>query len=345
MKKVVSLMLVALLILSFAGCKKQEPENPYKNYKIAMVSDRKGTDQFLLQAYNELVAMAEEYGFEYVSIECKDDAERQEKPRTLCEQGYNLIIGVGWNYASSLGTLADDFPDVKFGIIDTIAQNEKIHSAAFNVVNGAYVLGAMVAAAFPDDRLFGYIGNFDQQSNFEYRYGFEMGVRSLIPDAKFVVNFTNDYGDTQAPYNFAYQQQAAGCRFIMGSVANAANSGIYTAALELAEKGTPIYTSGLSVDQTTSENPYIIGGLTKNTAVPMRSMVEAFLKGEFTGGSETLGVTENAFCVVGVNFDANYRNTDIVTDAVIEAGKKALQDLKDGKVVLQIPEFSSWTED
>ena len=96
MKKLVSLVLIALLVLGVAGCQKKpepEPVNPYKNMKIAMVSDRKGTDQFLLQAYNELVKMAEEYGFEYVSIECKDDAERQEKPRTLCEQGYNLIIG------------------------------------------------------------------------------------------------------------------------------------------------------------------------------------------------------------------------------------------------------------
>lgn len=345
MKKLLAVLLVLLMVVGVAGCQKKEPENPYKNYKIAMISDRKGTDQFLLQAYDELMKMQQEYGFEAVSIECADDAERAEKPRTACEQGYNLIIGVGWNLANSLSTLADEYKDIEFGIIDTVAQNERVHSVAFNTYDGAYVMGAMAAAAFPEDTHFGYIGNFDQQSNFEYRYGFEMGVRSLIPEAKFSVNFANTYADTKAVYDLAIQQAAEGNHFIMGSVANSANAGIYQAALELAGKGTPIYTSGLSVDQTTADNPYIIFGLTKNTALPMRNMVEAFLKGEFKGGKEVLGAVEGAFCVVGIHFDAAYRNKDIVTDAVIDAGKKALADLTEKKVVLTVPDFSTWTED
>ena len=63
--------------------------------------------------------------------------------------------------------------------------------------------------------------------------------------------------------------------------------------------------------------------------------VEDFLDdGKVTGGATTLGVTQDAFCVVGVNFDANYRNTDIMTDEVLAAGHKAADDLKSGKVVL-----------
>ena len=123
----------------------------------------------------------------------------------------------------------------------------------------------------------------------------------------------------------------------MGSVANSANQGIYTAALELAQKGTPIYTSGLSVDQTTADNPYIIGGLTKNTGVCTTAIIEEFLAGNFTGGSEILGFADNAFCVVGVSFDANYRNEEIVTDAVLEAGQKAGEALRNGTIKLEVP--------
>ncbi len=347
MKKVVQLSLILMLLLSLFACGSNDDsegnddsENSYSDLKIAMVSDTVGTDQFILQAKEQLEAMAEEYGFTASFIECETTDDWEQKSRDACEQGYNLIVGVGWSGASALSTLADEYPDVEFGIIDTVAENERIMSINFNTTDGCYVLGVMIATAFPDDTKFGYIGNFQQQSNFEYRYGFMEGVKSVNPDAEFVIAFADTYSDTSATYNKAVEVAAAlgdDGHFIMGSVANSANAGIYQYCLERAENGESlIYTSGLSVDQTTEDNPYIITGLTKNTAIAMETIVEDYLEdGAVTGGSTTLGVTDGAFCVVGVNFDANYRNTDIMTDEVIAAGVQAAEDLANGTVVLE----------
>ncbi|MBE6104262.1 MAG: BMP family ABC transporter substrate-binding protein [Erysipelotrichaceae bacterium] len=343
MKKIIALFLALTMVLGLAACGQKEPEeeptNKYADYKVAMVSNTVGTDQFILQAKNQLDALAKEYGFTESIIECITTDDWEQKTRTACEQGYNLIVGVGWNSAAPFSTLQEEFPDVQFGVIDTIAANEKIMSMNFNTTDGCYVMGAMIATAFPNDTVFGYIGNFQQQSNFEYKYGFMEGVKSVKPDAKFVSAYADTYGDTSATYNKAVEVAAAlgsNGHFIMGSVANSANAGIYQYALDrVADGAEPIYTSGLSVDQTTPENPYIISGLTKNTAIPMKMIVEDFLDdGKVTGGATTLGVTQDAFCVVGVNFDANYRNTDIMTDEVLAAGHKAADDLKSGKVVL-----------
>ena len=242
------------------------------------------------------------------------------------------------DYESAMSTLAEEFPEIEFGIIDTIAANERVMSVNFNTTDGCYVMGAMIATAFKDDTTFGYIGNFQQQSNFEYKYGFMEGVKSVNPEAKFVSAYADTYGDTQATYNKAVEVAAAlgeNGHFIMGSVANAANAGIYQYALEKASTDAKIYTSGLSVDQTTADNPYIVSGLTKNTAIPMKMIVEDYLEdGKVTGGKTTLGVNEDAFCVVGVNFEANYRNEEIITDEALAAGKKAAEDLKNGVVVL-----------
>lgn len=339
MKKTAALALALTLALSLSACGNKQEGNKQEETKVkmALITDTIGTEQFILQAYNAFMDASEKYGFDAVSIECSDTAEISEKARNACVEGYNLIIGVGWTYAEPLSELADEFTDIKFAVIDTVASNDKVKSVAFNTSDGAYVLGAMAAAAFPEDELFGYIGNFQNQSNFEYRYGFEQGVRSLNPDAKFLVNYTDSYSDTTVAYNLAMQQAAAGCQFIMGSVANSANQGIYTAALELAQKGTPIYTSGLSVDQTTSDNPYIVGGLTKNTGVCTTAIIEEFLAGNFTGGSEILGFADDAFCVVGISFEANYRNEEIITDDVLAAGQKAGEDLRSGTVKLEVP--------
>ena len=344
MKKIIQLALCLLMVFSFAACSKNSEgeqggnENPYADLKIAMVSDTVGTDQFILQAKNKLEEMAKEYGFTATVIECTNTDDWEQKSRNACEQGYNLLVAVGWTGAQAMSTLADEFPDIQFGIIDTIAANERVMSINFNTTDGCYVMGVMVATAFKNDKKFGYIGNFQQQSNFEYKYGFMEGVKSVIPDAQFVSAYADTYGDTSATYNKAVEVAAAlgdEGHFIMGSVANSANAGIYTYALERAAAGNPIYTSGLSVDQTTADNPYIITGLTKNTAIPMETIVKDFLEdGKVTGGKTTLGVIENAFCVVGVTFDANYRNTDIITDEAIAAGKQAAADLASGKIVL-----------
>lgn len=355
MKKLV--LMVTSLFMAFAttacsagdsstGTESASEEAATSSYRIAMVSDTVGTDQFIVQAKEELEALAQEYGFECTNVECTDTAAWEEKSRQLCDSGYDLIVGVGWTAASPLASLADEYPSTDFAVIDTIADNDRIMSINFNTVDGSYVMGALVATAFPEETLFGYIGNYEQQSNFEYQYGFRMGVLSVNPDAEFLVNYANTYSDTSAVYNLAVQQAAAGCTFIMGSVANSANAGLYQYALEVAENGgSPIYTSGLSVDQTTEENPYIITGLTKNTGVAMKTIVDDFMEdGEVTGGATTLGVTEDAFCVVGVNMDANYRNTDIITDEVLEAGKKAAQDIADGTVELTVPNMEDFEQ-
>ena len=60
-----------------------------------MVSSTVGTDQFILQAKNQLDAMAKEYGFNESIIECMTTDDWEQKTRTACEQGYNLIVGVG----------------------------------------------------------------------------------------------------------------------------------------------------------------------------------------------------------------------------------------------------------
>ena len=68
-------------------------------------------------------------------------------------------------------------------------------------------------------------------------------------------NYTNSYADTTLAYEYALQQQAAGCKIIMGGASSSSNAGIYQAALELADQGKTIYTTGLSIDQTKSVYP------------------------------------------------------------------------------------------
>lgn len=351
MKKIITSLLLIMTSLLFAGCSNsggnesagnEGANGDYSKLNIALISDTIGTEQFILQAYEALKEASETYGFKMTSIECTDTAAWEENTIAASNEGYDLIIGIGWQAADPFSDAADRFPDTKYAVIDTTASNEKVTSFGFDEAQGSYVLGAMVGTAFPNESLYGYVASFQTQATYKYRYGFAEGVKSVNPNAKFMYNYTNSYNDTNLAYEYTLQQKAAGANFIFGGVSASANSGIYQAAQELTKRGTPIYTTGLSVDQTTSENPSIISGLLKNTGAVMNTIINEFLAGKLNGGSQLLGLKEGAFGVVGVSpEEMNYRNTEIITDEVIAAGKAAAEKIISGELVIEVPEESA----
>lgn len=194
----------------------------------------------------------------------------------------------------------------------------------------------MVATAFPNETTYGYIGNFENESNYEYRYGFTKGVHSVNPTAEVILNYANSYSDHNIVYDLAMGQAAKGVSFIMGSVSSVGNEGIYRAALELAKQGSPLYTSGLSVDQTAEENPYIIGGLLKNTGIAVNKIVTEFIEGNFSADITTLGLSDGGFGIVHITTDeSNYHNETIITDSIITLGKKTLDDLLNERITFK----------
>lgn len=341
MKKLFQFVLVLLMpAMILVGCGSNGDASD-SSVKVALISDTIGTEQFILQAYDKLQELSETHGFKLTSMECNDTAQWEENTRAASNEGYNLIIGIGWQAADPFSQAAEEHPETKYAVIDTVASSDKVTSIAFNETEGAYVLGAMIGTAFKDEKVYGYISSFQNQGTYKYRYGFSEGVKSVNPDAQFIYNFVNSYSDTNLAYEYAMQQKAAGANFIMGGISASANTGIYQAALELAKKETPIYTTGLSVDQTTEENPYIIGGLLKNTGVCVESVVDNFLAGTLEGGVQTLGIKENAFGVIGITTETvNYLNEDIMTEEVIEAGRQAAESIISGEFTIIAPEES-----
>lgn len=304
---------------------------------IALITDVIGTEQFLLQAYNKVEQMAGEYGFSWTSIECTDNSQWAENTRAASNEGYDLIIGIGWPAAEPFSEIATDYPEIKYAVIDGYASNEDVMSIGFNEAEGAYVMGVLIGTVFPDEELYGYISSFQTQATYKYRYGFSEGVKSVNPEAEFMYNYTNSYSDTTLAYEYAKQQHAAGANVIVGGISASSNEGIYQAALELTNDGENIYTTGLSIDQTTSENPSIVTGLLKNTGVTTEKVILDYMEGLLIGQSMTLGLKEGAFGVVHVTTDSSNFVNAIVTDDAIYLAKEVASKIINGDLVITAP--------
>ena len=179
--------------------------------------------------------------------------------------------------------------DIKYAVIDTVCSNDAVTSIGFKEWEGAYVLGTMMATAFPEENKFGYICSIRHRQLISIITAIPKCsvCKSLMPSLCIIIQIPMQIPHLHMNMRFSSRQQDA--RSFMGGASSSSNAGIYQAALELADQGKTIYTTGLSIDQTTEENPYILGGLLKNTNICTRNVVENYLNGHFEGGSQLLG--------------------------------------------------------
>ncbi|MBQ8973540.1 MAG: BMP family ABC transporter substrate-binding protein [Clostridia bacterium] len=331
MKKLASLALTFALVLMLGISAMAEGD------RVAVICDPVGTNLFLTQVVDKANELKDTYGYDLSVMECSDTDEWQSNYRAAVAEGYDLIVGVGWQSAEYANEMATDYPDAaKYAVIDTDAGNDNVMSISYNEEQAAYLMGVMAGYAFPDEEIYGYIGAFEGAGSFKYRWGFCEGVRSVNPDAKFIFNFTNSYSDAAPAYNYAKQQNAAGATYIFGGAA-ACNEGIFQAALELADSGNPIYSIAQDADATTPDNPYILSSQLKNTGVTMQFILDSYFSDSMTMGLTVQELKDGAIGATHITNPGIYLNEEILTPEVIAACQAVVDQIVSGELVLEMP--------
>jgi len=330
MKKLASLLIVFVLVLALVPAMAE-------GEKIAVICDPVGVNAFLTQVVEKVEELAGTYGYEYRILECSDTDKWQASYDAAVAEGYNLILGVGWQSAEYAAAKAEEADEgIRFAVIDTDAGSDKVASYSYNEEQAAYLMGAMAGYCFPNETKFGYIGCFEGSGSFKYRWGFMEGVKSVVPDAQITFNYTNSYADPAPAYEFAKQQQAQGCTYIFGGAA-ACNEGIFNAALELAKDGKYIYSIGQDTDATREDNPYIISSQLKNTGVTAGMIIDAFFAGTLENGLHVLEMKDGAIGATHITAEGNYLNSDILTEEVIANCQAVVDAIVSGELVLEMP--------
>lgn len=310
--------------------------------RIAIVLDPVGVNPFLTQVVDKFaeIKAAGTYPMEYSVIECSDSAAWAENIRASVEEGYDLVLAVGWQGADPMNQVATMFPDkTQYAIIDTVANNENVTSYIFKPQEAAYLIGVIAASVSADlgkpDGPFCAVHANPGQGSFEWRYGYMEGIKSVNPkvtNKDFIFNYTKSYTDAPLAKELALQQAAQGCIFINAASA-VADKGTFEAAMEK-----KFYTSGQDADQTSPDNPYILTTQVKYTGV----VAEMILKGFFGEGLPkevvTLGLKEGVVGATYITDDGvNPRNTEILTDAIVEKARDAADKIKSGELVIEVP--------
>src|SRR2546422_9520697 len=132
----VGLIVVAMVLV--VACGSSGGGTPAKTYKIGLVTDTGGLNDksFNHLAYLGLQKAVTDFGIKGDVIESKTQDDYVPNLTNFATKGYDLVVGNGFFMQVSIGTVAGQFPNVKFAIIDGAGTDAKFNDLKLPNVMG-----------------------------------------------------------------------------------------------------------------------------------------------------------------------------------------------------------------
>lgn len=299
-----------------------------KKYRIAIATNpNRHMTCINTDAINALKKLSLECDFDFVHIECPHKNDWVENVGKIHEQTpIDVLIGVSWEGSEFFPIIQSKYEDIHYIVLDNKIASSDIKSIQFSRYESAYIVGAMIGTAFPDENLFGFIASFETNYTNTFLQGYTDGLHSVNPNINVEADYTHNYDSEEMAYDIAKVQQELGIKFTLSILSTIANAGVYKLAQESINTETPIYMASRGSDKTQEDTPFILTGITINVKQALREVVNDFIAHGFNTNPLTLGVHNEGTEVLLLNADnTHYRNEKIMTDDVIKAGQKALE--------------------
>jgi basic membrane protein A len=335
----VVLMLLAVMIgstLLFSGCggqgkesESREAEEPAGSsgdedevFKVALLLVGEITDMgWNKTAYDGLMYAKDKYGVEVAYTEKVAASDMEGFFRGYAEQGYDLIIGHGFQFQEAAKAVAAQFPDVKFAVTSTNAvQAPNLASVYPNEPQQGFIEGA-IAALFSKNQIIGRVGGIEIPAVLDCMSGFEAGAKYINPDIKVLKTFIGSMDDLAKAKESAFSMIEQGADVLVGD-ANVAGVGVIEAAKE---RGCTAI--GTNSDQNSVAPETVPVSVLTDGKLMISMLVEKLVKGEFEPEFYLIGVKEGVYPLSPWYGDVSQEIKDRVNEVIKE--------LHDGKLELE----------
>lgn len=292
MKKVLSLILVSVLVLSvFAGCAKDDDK--VAEYKVGFVTDLGGIDDksFNQGTWEGILEYAEEndwkQGREYKYIQSNDEAQYIPNLSAFGDENYDLVIAAGFLFEDSMKDVAPKYEDTNFAIIDMVVDLPNVASAVFAEEQGSFLVGVAAAKTTKSNKV-GFIGGMDFPLIRKFHAGFVAGVKSVNPNIEVVDQYAGDFGNAGLGQSIASTMYSNGVDVIFHAAGGTGNGAINEAKNRV-ENGEEVWVIGVDKDQyedgvMEDGKSVVLTSMMKRVDVAAYKIIEAGVKGEFPGG-------------------------------------------------------------
>ena len=284
----------------------------------------KNDKSFNEAAFNGAERWKAETGGSYKELEMQNEAQREQALRQLAEEGANPIVMTGFAFGDVLNTVAPDYPDTKFAIIDMVVEQPNVKSVVFTEDQGSYLVGMMAGLASKSN-VVGFIGGMDIPLIRRFGCGYAQGVKAVKPDATVILNMTGTDGSAwNNPVKgaeIAKSQQSQGADVIYAA-AGGTGVGVLQAAADMGI---------LSIGVDSNQN-YLHPG---SVLTSMLKRVDNAVHGAFTEGTAmTTGINVMDLKAGGVGYAMDDNNAALVSAEMQAAVDAAAEKIKSGELVV-----------
>ena len=276
--------------------------------------------------YDGVERFKKETGIEYREFEVTNETQREQALRRMAQRGANPILGVGFAQAGPMETVAKEFPDVKFTLIDGVVDLPNVQSVVFKEQEGSFLVGLLAAMA-SETGVVGFVGGMDIPLIRRFACGYEQGAKHASATIDVVQNMT---GTTPSAWNDPGRgSELAKGQFDRGvDVVYAAAGGTGVGVYQAAKDGGKL-AIGVDSNQNYLHPGTMLTSMLKRVDVAAYNAYKEAMDGTWEPGFKVLGLAEE-----GVGWALDENNASLISDEMKAAVKQASDDILAGKITV-----------
>ena len=349
MRQVIKIAIAATAAFALAACSSAAPTPAASGssapasssaaapaLKVGMAYDVGGRGD---QSFNDSAAAGLDKAKSEFGLETKEaaatngeaESARAERLQQLIDAGYTNIVAVGFAYATAVGKVAKENPDVKFAIVDDASEastGANIMNITFAENEGSFLVGAAAALKTKTGTV-GFIGGVETDLIKKFAAGYVAGAKAAKPDVKVVSKYLTQPPDFSGFSSVDKGKAAAegmyqGGADIVYHAAGGSGGGVFTAA-KAAKKLAIGVDSDQALTAAADVRSVIMTSMIKRVDVGVYTFIKSIKDGSFKAGNTVFDLKAD-----GVGYATTGGMIDDIKDK-LEAYKA---DIISGKIVV-----------
>jgi basic membrane protein A len=279
-----------------------------------------GDEGFNDAAWKGMKRAEAELGAKIAVIETGEQSQYVPGLQTACEQGYDIVVAVGFLLKDAVTQVSKQYPDTNFIMIDGYIDSPNVASVLFKENEAAYLSGIIAAMTTKTNKV-GFIGGMEQPAPIRFESGWKAGVDSVNPKIKNTISYVGSFGNPGAGKEQASLMYKQGIDIIQ-LAAGGTEVGCIEAAV-LNEK----WVIPCDKDKSALAKGYQLTASIKNIDEAVMAIASEAVKGSFPAGKRELGLKEGA-----VGFPASVKES--ISKDILAVVEDATQKIISGEIVV-----------
>jgi len=328
MKKFLLIFVAVVMVMTLVACGGGDSgSGDSDEFRVALLLPGPITDRaWSASGHAGLMAVEAEFGVDVAFNESVQPADMESGFRFFASNGYNIIIGMGSQFTDALLTVAEEFPNHYFIIVNGSEYRDNVRSVQLSDEHAGYVAGAL-ATLLTETGIVGMVAGQEVPPILRGLNGFEQAVREtsarIGKDVRAITSLTGSMDDVALAKEVALSTIDQGAD-VLYELANQAGSGVIEAVVER-----DMLVIGSSTDQNSAAPNHVVQSMVRDTPAAYVHFVRQIIDGNFTPEVVKYGVGEGV-----IHLAPWHGFENIVPQSVKDELAAIMQDITDGKIIV-----------